>query len=433
MKAYTGLKCQLCTDGPAVRLPRLTKHSKQVLSGENWNTTMYSARRAVGWVSVLYFVSLIVFGMMIVMSLFLAILISHFSTPPEKGPEAERQEQQQQQQQQQQSRRPRQGVIGADRAKHAEEQDRRRRRRRRRKQGGEEESIPVHGINGEKISNTSQLEESIGEFELYSDDSDDGCPVAAASRALSRASSAALGAPWSSVGGGSLDYDNHDDGMLTAEAAAKERREEEDEEESAGVGGGSAGVAHADTNGTAGTGGTATAERDKRRAGAGGGLLGCRLCGKIAGCWSGALRSVSVPEHMYPGLALCCLSAKNPLRRGCAAVVSNAGFDRFVLLLIVVSSIILAVDSPLRDPDSEAGRALHAVELATAGVFAVEFLLKVCASGFYFMPMSYLRDPWNALDFVVVVVSVSQLFLVGDPRLAGLRSVRALRALRPLR
>ncbi|CAN0509815.1 unnamed protein product, partial [Scytosiphon promiscuus] len=34
----------------------------QVLSGENWNATMYSARRAVGWASTIYFASLIVLG-----------------------------------------------------------------------------------------------------------------------------------------------------------------------------------------------------------------------------------------------------------------------------------------------------------------------------------------------------------------------------------
>ncbi|CAN0538416.1 unnamed protein product, partial [Ectocarpus sp. 12 AP-2014] len=80
---------------------------------------MYSARRAVGWVSVFYFVSLIIVGMMIVMSLFLAILLSHFATPEQDEADAEdrerRQEKEKLERQQQQ-----QGLAGATPAKHEE-------------------------------------------------------------------------------------------------------------------------------------------------------------------------------------------------------------------------------------------------------------------------------------------------------------------------
>lgn len=38
------------------------------------------------------------------------------------------------------------------------------------------------------------------------------------------------------------------------------------------------------------------------------------------------------------------------------------------------------------------------------GIFCVEALLKIMAFGFVLHPGSYLRNGWNILDFVVVVV-----------------------------
>jgi hypothetical protein len=51
----------------------------QVLSGENWNTVMYDGWRATSVFAVVYFVSLVVLGMFIVMTLFLAILLNNFN------------------------------------------------------------------------------------------------------------------------------------------------------------------------------------------------------------------------------------------------------------------------------------------------------------------------------------------------------------------
>lgn len=50
----------------------------QILSGENWNVVMYDGWRATSWVATLYFVSLVVFGALFVMNLFLAILLNNF-------------------------------------------------------------------------------------------------------------------------------------------------------------------------------------------------------------------------------------------------------------------------------------------------------------------------------------------------------------------
>ena len=50
-----------------------------ILTGENWNVVLFDARRGTSGAASIYFITLIVFGMFIVMNLFLAILLSNFS------------------------------------------------------------------------------------------------------------------------------------------------------------------------------------------------------------------------------------------------------------------------------------------------------------------------------------------------------------------
>jgi len=50
----------------------------QVLVGDNWNEVMYESMRAVGWYSCIYFISLVIFGNIIMLNLFLAILLGNF-------------------------------------------------------------------------------------------------------------------------------------------------------------------------------------------------------------------------------------------------------------------------------------------------------------------------------------------------------------------
>jgi voltage-dependent calcium channel L type alpha-1D len=52
----------------------------QVLSGENWNEVMYDCWKATAWISPLYFVSLVILGIFIVLNLFLAILLKQFDS-----------------------------------------------------------------------------------------------------------------------------------------------------------------------------------------------------------------------------------------------------------------------------------------------------------------------------------------------------------------
>lgn len=62
-------------------------------------------------------------------------------------------------------------------------------------------------------------------------------------------------------------------------------------------------------------------------------------------------------------------------------------------------------------------------------LFVVEAILKIAAFGFIIHKRSYLRDPWNILDFLVVIIGLVSLL----PSVPNLKSLRTMRVLRPLR
>ena len=49
-----------------------------VLTGENWESNMFLLAKSHGYIAILYFVSLVIIGVMIFLNLFLAILLENF-------------------------------------------------------------------------------------------------------------------------------------------------------------------------------------------------------------------------------------------------------------------------------------------------------------------------------------------------------------------
>lgn len=49
-----------------------------MLIGDNWNYIFYDTVRAVGWLSCLYFITFMMFGNIVMLNLFLAILLGNF-------------------------------------------------------------------------------------------------------------------------------------------------------------------------------------------------------------------------------------------------------------------------------------------------------------------------------------------------------------------
>ena len=74
---------------------------------------------------------------------------------------------------------------------------------------------------------------------------------------------------------------------------------------------------------------------------------------------------------------------------------------------------------------------LERVRQAILGLFIVEAGLKIVAQGFIMHRNAYLRDAWNWIDFMVVVVGVVELTPLMNK--VSLKSLRTLRVIRPLR
>ena len=78
---------------------------------------------------------------------------------------------------------------------------------------------------------------------------------------------------------------------------------------------------------------------------------------------------------------------------------------------------------------SRTGRITAVCDYTFTALFSLECLMKTIALGFVAAPRAYLRDPWNLVDFVVVLLSFLN-YTPGFQNLTSLRTVRVLRALR---
>ena len=133
------------------------------------------------------------------------------------------------------------------------------------------------------------------------------------------------------------------------------------------------------------------------------------------------------------GVALFAFTTSNPLRRLFFVIVNSGKFDALILTCIIVSSILLAVESPLTDPDGSLMAVLNVLDLIFTIVFTLELVMKNIAMGFIFNgKQSYIRNPWNIIDFIIVLFSLISLFAT-NVDLSIFKALRLLRVLRPLR
>ena len=95
--------------------------------------------------------------------------------------------------------------------------------------------------------------------------------------------------------------------------------------------------------------------------------------------------------------ALCIFAPTSPTRRLCHRIIGSKHFDRFIIVIIVVSSICLVLDSPRVDPASQMGSWLLLANRVFTVIFTCEFVLKAVALGFACHEGAYIRDPWNVL------------------------------------
>uniref|UniRef100_A0A669DWU3 Voltage-dependent L-type calcium channel subunit alpha n=1 Tax=Oreochromis niloticus TaxID=8128 RepID=A0A669DWU3_ORENI len=149
--------------------------------------------------------------------------------------------------------------------------------------------------------------------------------------------------------------------------------------------------------------------------------------------------------------ALYCLKLNNPIRRAALHIVEWKPFDIFILLAIFANCVALGVSKPFPEDDSNStNHDLEQVEYVFLIIFTVETFLKILAYGLVMHPSSYIRNGWNLLDFVIVIVGLFSVVLEtmthkssgeqatthhmpGKPGGLDVKALRAFRVLRPLR
>ena len=82
-------------------------------------------------------------------------------------------------------------------------------------------------------------------------------------------------------------------------------------------------------------------------------------------------------------------------------------FERLIVCLIVINSVMLAYTFPSMEEDQPAVyNAFEWADRVILGVFTFEGIGKIVALGFLCLPGAYLRDAWNRLDFLIIVVGI---------------------------
>ena len=133
-------------------------------------------------------------------------------------------------------------------------------------------------------------------------------------------------------------------------------------------------------------------------------------------------------------------SQTNKFRIFCMKLITNKWFDRFILLIILLSTLRLIVDTFLKGYTFVL--IFDIIDAIFNIIFLLEAIFKIIAMGVAVDEGSYLRDNWNKIDIIIVICSVfdfQNLFTkyLGDgassSSLKFLKVLRLLRTLRPLR
>ena len=122
------------------------------------------------------------------------------------------------------------------------------------------------------------------------------------------------------------------------------------------------------------------------------------------------------------------------VNQGSYRIIKHSFFETITLIVIVVNSIFLAIDNGSQDMAD----LLASADNIFLALYSAEMLLKIFGTGLIMHHDSYLRDPWNVMDFFIVLSGFASILLVvitsssGTVNLSVLRSFRVLRPLRTI-
>ncbi|XP_039236668.1 sodium channel protein type 5 subunit alpha-like [Pipra filicauda] len=127
--------------------------------------------------------------------------------------------------------------------------------------------------------------------------------------------------------------------------------------------------------------------------------------------------------------ALWILSPFHPIRRTAIKILVHSLFTLFIMCTILTNCVFMALTESSKT--TSPSKLLKYVEFTFTGIYTFESLIKILARGFCLNEFTFLRDPWNWLDFSVIVMAYVGAFSTWGS-VSVLRTFRVLRALKTI-
>jgi hypothetical protein len=121
------------------------------------------------------------------------------------------------------------------------------------------------------------------------------------------------------------------------------------------------------------------------------------------------------------------MAPDNPFRNWLSWLIHHRIFNIISFGLILLSCIILILDYPGLSIDSQRHKALFALDYVVIIGFMFESVLRIIVYGFVLHRGAYLRDIWNIIEIIIIVLMIISLGYSSSPVLRALRGLRSLR------
>ncbi|XP_066100522.1 sodium channel protein type 11 subunit alpha [Saccopteryx bilineata] len=101
-------------------------------------------------------------------------------------------------------------------------------------------------------------------------------------------------------------------------------------------------------------------------------------------------------------------------------------FTMFIICTVITNCVFMAM------APRNSSTVIDNAEYVFTGIYSFEALIKILASGLILDEFSFLRDPWNWLDFIVIATAFASLLPNNSIQVSSLRTFRVFRALKAI-
>ncbi|KAJ8386087.1 hypothetical protein AAFF_G00176810 [Aldrovandia affinis] len=122
-----------------------------------------------------------------------------------------------------------------------------------------------------------------------------------------------------------------------------------------------------------------------------------------------------------------CKDTWDGMRVKLRGIVESKYFNRGIMIAILINTISMGIEH--HDQPDELTNVLEISNIVFTSMFTLEMILKLTAFGFF----SYLRNPYNIFDGIIVIISVCEIIGQSDGGLSVLRTFRLLRVIKLVR